>query len=117
VLRSVDARERNIELVQRGMSVRQALELIVGNTGLVYEVVEDGIVVSAPSAGGAQPSTEGGAESKGKVAAILRVPVGTDGTTIDFLIREADLPAEFKDLYKQKMPQVIEILRQKAGNQ
>jgi len=28
-----------------------------------------------------------------------------------------DLPAEFKDLFKQKMPQVIEILRQKAGNQ
>ena len=117
VLRNVDARERNVELVQRGISARQALELIMGSTGLVYEVVEDGIVVSMPPAGGAQPSADSEAGAKGKVVAILRVPVGTDGTTIDFLIREADLPAEFKDLFKQKMPQVIEILRQKAGSQ
>ena len=112
VLRNVDARERNVDLIQRGMSARQALELIIGNTGLLYSVVEDGIVVSAPPTSGPQPDS--GTESKGKVVAILRVPVGSDGTTIDFLIREADVPAEFKDLFKQKLPQVIEILRKNA---
>lgn len=111
-LRDVAARDRHVDLIQRGTTVRQVLELIVGNTGLWYEVVEDGIVV------GARPLADAGAESASeqpqRVVAILRVPVGTDGTTIDFLIRADELPAEFKALRDRKMPQVIEELRKQS---
>ncbi len=114
VLQRVAARDRNVDLIQRGMTVRQALELIGGNTGLVYDVVEDGIVIGPP------PPTTAAADAPSnptpRVVAILRVPVGTDGTTIEFLIRENDLPPEFKQLLERKMPQVLELLRKDAGN-
>lgn len=105
-LQRVAARERYVDLVQRQTTVRQILELLVGRAGLWYEVVDDGIVVGAADKGeAARPGGEA------RVAAILRVPVGTDGTTIDFLIREDELPAEFRDLRARKLPQVVELLR------
>lgn len=108
-LQRVDARERQVDLVQRGMTTRQVLELIAGNTGLWYEVTEDGIVLGGPvgaDGGGAAPRTP-------RVAAILRIPIGDDGTTIDFLIREDELPPEFIAFRDRKMPEIIEILRQR----
>lgn len=110
-LQRVAARERYVDLVQRGTTVRQVLELLVGRTGLWYEVAEDGIVVGAV----AQEAT-GRPGGEARVAAILRVPIGTDGTTIDFLIREDELPAEFRELLDRKMPQVLELLRSAAGS-
>jgi hypothetical protein len=113
-LQHVSARERNVDLVQRDTTVRQILELIGGNTGLVYEVVDDGIVIGNPPPTSA-PAGEGGGE-RVRVVAILRVPVGTDGTTIDFLIRSDELPAEFKALRERKLPQVIELLRKQSAD-
>lgn len=107
-LQSVSARDRNVDLIQRGMTARQVLELISGNTGLWYDVVEDGVVVgSRPADGSAAVPTE----PRQRVVAIIRVPVGKDGTMIDFLIREDELPPEFKQLRDKKLPEVIEILR------
>ena len=108
-LQKVAARDRHIDLVQRGTTVRQVLELITGNTGLWYEVVEDGVVVGAKPPTGTETVPAG--EQPARVVAILRVPVGTDGTTIDFLIRSDELPPEFKSLRERKLPQVIEELR------
>jgi hypothetical protein len=107
-LQKVAARERHMDLVQRGTTARQVLELITGNTGLWYEVVDDGVVVGAKPPGA---ETAPSAEQPARVVAILRVPVGTDGTTIDFLIRAEELPPEFKALRDRKLPQVIEELR------
>jgi hypothetical protein len=112
-LQRVAARDRYIDLVQRGTTVRQVLELIAGNTGLWYDVVDDGIVVGSKPPAGA-PGAEPPAEQPQRVVAILRVPVGTDGTTIDFLIRADELPPEFKSLRDRKLPQVIEELRKQA---
>lgn len=111
-LQKVAARDRHIDLIQRGTTVRQVLELITGNTGLWYEVVEDGVVVGAKPAAG--PGSEPAGEQPQRVVAILRVPVGTDGTTIDFLIRADELPPEFKALRDRKLPQVIETLRKET---
>lgn len=114
VLQRVQARDRHVDLVQRNTTVRQILELLVGNTGLVYEVLEDGIGISVPPPATGAPATADDAGSR--VVAILRVPVGADGTTIDFLIRAAELPPEFKQLRERKLPQVIELLRKDAAN-
>lgn len=111
-LQKVAARDRHIDLIQRGTTIRQVLELIIGNTGLWYEVVDDGIVVGARPPAGAESEPAG--EQPQRVVAILRVPVGTDGTTIDFLIRADELPPEFKALRDRKMPEVIEELRKRA---
>lgn len=104
-LQKVNASNRQVDFVQRGTSVRQVLELIVGRTGLTFEIVPDGIVVAAAGA------DAGSAAPGGRVVAILRVPVGSDGTTIDYLLREDELPAEFRKLRDRKMPEVIELLR------
>ncbi len=111
-LQKVAARDRHVDLVQRGTTMRQVLELIVGNTGLWYEVVEDGIVVGAKPPGAAEGEPAG--EQPQRVVAVLRIPVGTDGTTIDFLIRADELPAEFKALRDRKLPEVIKTLQEQA---
>ncbi|MCK4340485.1 MAG: hypothetical protein KAY37_02025 [Phycisphaerae bacterium] len=110
-LQRVAARDREVDLIRRGMSVRQVLELLVGRTGLWYEVVEDGIMVGA-----VPPEGEPTGEHQPRVVAILRIPVGDDGTTIDFLLREDELPPEFKELFERKLPAVIELLRERAGD-
>lgn len=111
-LQRVAAQDRFVDLIQRDTTARQVLELISGRTGLWYEVGEHGVMVGArPSQGGSAP----GGETRSPVVAIVRVPVGTDGTTIDFLIRADELPAEFKALRDRKMPEVIEILRKQLA--
>lgn len=109
-LQRVDAKDRKVDLIQRDTTVRQILELIVGRTGLVYDVQPSGIVIATPPPA-TQPAAGG---DGGRVVAIVRVPVGTDGTTVDFLIRENELPPEIKALKERKMPQIIELLKKQA---
>jgi len=109
-LQRVGADQRQVDLIQRNTTVRQILELIVGRTGLWYEVVEDGIVVGATR----EAPDSGAAEERARVVAILRVPVGSDGTTIDFLLRENELPPEFRALRERKLPEVVELLRRQG---
>jgi hypothetical protein len=106
-LQKVDASARQVDLIQRSMPLRQVLELVCGNTGLWYEVTEAGVYI------GAAPSAEESRANRPKIVAILRVPVGEDGTTIDFLLREDELPVEFAELRDRKLPEVIELLRQR----
>jgi len=110
-LKRVAASERRVDFIQRGTTARQVLELIAGHTGLWYEVTEDGVAIGA---------TTGEAEAQAarpRVVAILRVPVGTDGTTVDFLFREDELPVEFQELRDRKLPEVIEVLRRELAEQ
>jgi hypothetical protein len=61
-LQKVDARDRAVDLVQRGATLRQTLERICGATGLRYEIVDEGVRVLGPlgegQAGGAAPGSE-----------------------------------------------------------
>ena len=50
-----------------------------------------------------------------RVVAILRIPVGDDGATIDFPYYEDNLPPEFQRLLERKLPEVIEELRRREG--
>lgn len=107
-LARVAASERFVDFVQRQTSVRQVLELLAGRTGLWYEVVEDGLLIGA-----VPPEQPAAASTRPPIVAILRVPVGTDGTTIDFLIRADELPEEFAALKDRKLPEVIEEVRRR----
>lgn len=108
-LQRVSAAERRVDLIQRGISGRQVLELVCGNTGLWYEVTEDGIMVGADPAANASDSSSA---SRPRIVAILRVTVDED-TQLDFLIREDELPPEFAAFRERKMPEVIEVLRER----
>jgi hypothetical protein len=82
-LRQVEARDRAVDLVQRGVSVRQTLERICGNTGLSYEIVEEGVRIAAPAAA-SQPLAE-----REQAAARRWVRVSVEirpGVTIDALV-------------------------------
>lgn len=112
VLARIDARDRKVDLIQRGTTVRQVLELIVGNTGLVYDATPIGIMIaSAKPQGGENAAAAAPVDSSSRVVAIVRIPVGGDGTTVDFLIRADELPPEMKALRDRKMPQIIELLK------
>ena len=74
------------------------------------------VVIAAASEGPEPvPTSQPVKDAGSRVVAILRVPVGTDGTTIDFLIRLDELPSEFKALRDKKMPEVIEVLKKKLA--
>lgn len=107
-LRAVGAQDRLVDLVQRDTTVRQALELICGNTGLRYALTDQGVVIDGP-----EHPTIPVVTDRPRVAAILRVPVKTDGTTLDFLIWEDELPPEFAELRAREIPTVIETLRER----
>lgn len=109
-LQRVDAAERRVDLLERGTTTRQVLELLSGRTGLWYAVHETGIVI------GAEAVADAGVARGPRIVAILRVPVGADGTTIDYLLREDELPPEFAALKARKLPEVIELLRQRLAD-
>jgi hypothetical protein len=52
--------------------------------------------------------------AEGRIVAILRVPVGDDGTTVDFPFYEDNVPPEFRRLLDEKLPLVISELQQRA---
>lgn len=108
VLEEVSASERRVDLIQRGITPRQVLELICGQTGLWYEVVENGLIIGGPG------TDEGVAREAGRgspVVAIIEIPVGEDGTKVHLLIRADELPPELSALRDQKLPEIIEKLR------
>ena len=115
----IHAGDRKVDLVQRQITARQILELLVGRIEhLWYNVVEDGVVVGwrqrdDPSARAVREPT------KPRVVAILRFPVNDDGTTFDVLIWEDQVPAEYQGLLEKvrerKVPEVFEMLREKLG--
>lgn len=104
-LQAISAAERQVTLVQHDLTVRQALELLAGNTGLAYEVRADGVHIRHTNGISASGSP------RPAIVAMLHVPIGDDGTTIDFLIRENELPPEFAALKARKLPELIERLR------
>lgn len=111
-LRAVSADARKIDLIQRESTVRQTLERICGNTGLRYAIEDDGVHILAPpgalSAGPAAPPS-----TARRVIAILRVPIGDDGTSVEFPIYDDELPPDVLRVREKKLPEVIEELRKR----
>lgn len=108
-------------------TVRQALEIIAGETGLSYVIESDGIRIryglaatptgSAPS--GSTPD-QVQATARATVAALrsnsivgyFTVPM-PDGTSFSFFVRRNDLPPEVNELRKDKINSAINDIRQR----
>ena len=110
VLKRIQATSRSVDLIYRGTTVRQTLELIGGRTGLAYKLSDDGVRV-----GSTTPQAAASRHVPGRIVALLRVPIGDDGTTIEFPFYEDDVPPEFERLRQSKLPEVIEELRRREG--
>jgi hypothetical protein len=107
-LRQVDARERAVDLVQRDVSVRQTIERICGNTGLGYEIVDDGVRITAPVAA-SQPAVE-----REQAAARRWIKIGVQvrpGVTIDALVPVEQLPADVREEVERRLHEVLSPLR------
>jgi len=108
-------------------TVRQALEIIAGETGLSYAIEPDGIRVtyglaatSASSAPSGSTPSQVEATAKATVAALrsnsivgyFTVPM-PDGTSFSFFVRRNDLPAEVNEMRKAKINNAINDIRQR----
>ena len=100
VLQRVSARERGVDLLQRGVSVRQTLERICGNSGLAYEVRDDGVRVYLPSAAGGsgQPN----------LANYARLSIEVrPGVNMDVFVALDQLPADLRKAAEAKLREVL----------
>lgn len=99
VLQRVAARERSVDLLQRGTSIRQTLERICGSTGLAYELLDDGVRVYLPTASPAGPSA---------TAQFARVSVEVRaGVHIDVFVPLDQLPAELRSDAERKIRELL----------
>lgn len=100
-LQKVSARERNVDLIQRGVSVRQILERICGNTGLRYEIQDDGVQILAPLE-----------DTTGPTAATIQQWVRIEveirpGVKMDLFVRQDQLPPEFQAEARKKLNEIL----------
>ncbi|MHC4443838.1 MAG: hypothetical protein ACYTBZ_00905 [Planctomycetota bacterium] len=105
-------------------SIRQALEIVSGETGLGYFIEPDGIrlttssfALPSASANGTN-SSDADATARATVAALrtnsivgqITMP-SEDGTSFSFFVRENDLPPEVNEMRKAKIRNAVNLIR------
>lgn len=100
-------------------TVRQALEIIAGQTGLGYLIEGDGIRVTASALQSPTTQAASAEDIALRTATTLRsnsfigtfeIP-GKDGVRYTFFLRESDLPSDVNDMRKQKLKEMGEAMR------
>lgn len=106
-------------LTVENVTIRQALELIAGETGLGYFIGPEGIRITADtftagetSSASVDPSVKAMQELRSNpIVGQITFP-GEDGTTYGFFIREQDLPPEVNELRKEHLRKAVEHMRE-----
>lgn len=101
-LRAVDAPHRTVDLIQRRTTVRQTLERLCGNTGLRYEVVDEGVRILPPA------SAPTASRPGGRVAALIRMKLGP--LELYLPVREDEVPPWFGQLRDEQIRRLREQL-------
>ena len=116
VLDRIQAQNRTIDLIHPRTTPLQTFERICGATGTCFDVLEHGVLIGRPGdETGATDAATPARRGTARVVAVLRVPVGQDGTTVEFPFYEDTVPPEFLRLLDQKLPVVLDGLR-RGGN-
>ncbi len=100
-LGKIAASQRRVDLTQRGVSVRQVLERICGNTGLRYEIDDEGVLLRGPTS-----------EAIGPTAASIQQWVRIElelrsGVKMDVFLRQDQLPPDLHREMEQKLREVL----------
>jgi len=100
-LKQVDARDRVVDLIQRGVSVRQTLERICGNTGLRYEITDEGVAMLAPIEAGDRPTAT-------NIQHWVRIELEIrPGIKMDVFVRQDQLPPDLQDECQRKLDEIL----------
>lgn len=100
-LAKVAAAGRTVDLIQRGVSVRQILERICGNTGLRYQIDDDGVRILAPLDVAAGPTAP-------TIQQWVRIGVEIQqGVTMDVFIRQDQLPDRLQERMREKLSEIL----------
>ncbi len=109
-------------LSMENVTVRQALEVVAGETGLGYFIEPDGIRITSTSLTPASTSQGSAAQvektAQATVTALrsnayvgqIMIP-NPDGTSYIFFLRENDLPPDVNELRKQRIHEDVERMR------
>ena len=95
------------------LSLRRALELICGNTGLQYRIVGKGVqIMAGPSLVGADPTGSAAAAASGDpYVGSISIKDETGEYKIQFYLRESDLPPDVNHLRRKNIKKAVEIIR------
>lgn len=100
-LQKVSAQDRPVDLIQRGVGVRQILEKICGNTGLRYEIDDEGVQILAPLPDANEPTA-------GNIQQWVRVEVEIrPGIKMDYFLRLDQLPADLREEAQRKLQGIL----------
>ncbi len=111
VLQKVAARERAVDLIQRRVSVRQTFERICGNTGLRFDITDDGVRFAAPDAPPPAEASNGG----DVVRAAPVIPAGASNADLtQWVWIEMELQPGVKFLVPVKADQLPPRVRQEC---
>ena len=119
-------------LCMENTTIRQAFEIIAGETGLMYFIEADGLRISnnmvSPPTGTGPAGTGGSTQAQidataQATAAALRATsvIGqisfplSDGSTASFYLRQGDLPPEVNEMRKNRVNDAINQLRKHLG--
>jgi hypothetical protein len=100
-LQMVSARDRTVDLIQRGVSVRQILERICGNTGLGYEIEDDGVKILAPREDTSGPTAA-------SIQQWVRIEVEIrPGVKMDIFVRQDQLPPDLRAEAQRELNEIL----------
>ncbi len=112
-LARIRARGRGCDLVVPNTTVRQALELICGRTGLQYAITSEGVSLGLSGAAGGPPRSDADAVAP----ALVRFAVPIDGleAMVEFAIPEDQLPASLDELRRRRLAELLARIRPGGG--
>ena len=101
VLAKVSAGERQVDLIQHNVSVRQVLERICGSTGLRYQIDDEGVMIRGPQDAGEGPTAA-------NIQQWVRIEVEIrPGVTMDVFVRQDQLPKELREEAQRKLDAIL----------
>lgn len=109
---------RDFSLLLVGATVEQALDVIVGATGLDYHIEADGVVMyngTVRVEGLRAPKKSAALRTEDPIVGHVVIPAGDGGAEYRFPIRESDLPPDVAALWKQRKTGFIDRLREQLG--
>jgi hypothetical protein len=104
----------SFSLTIENTTIRQALEVISGTTGLRFDVDDDGIHVSANPFSpeqGAEGTTGTAAARANEVVGIVTLRNEDQTSNVSLFIREGDLPPDVNAARKKRIDQAVEAMR------